>query len=957
MADLGAEILQVLKSRGPVKAREILGLLPAETARTSTRTEVNALLYGVLRHRVFKDSEDRWHISPIDQGEIVEVEHNETAGSNDGKSPERVVVETVQTERAAGAGDASPTAEAEEFAAAETSSTVSDDLWDILRQPEMKQILEAAGLRTMEEVQGSLQDGSLEALLGRSEPPPGDARRHSNVEPFRLSVPEPSKDSEGGWERTLGLAYQMLLGRRLRQAARALLLESGGPDVEPPPVWRDALALLDGFSERKIEIVRERVIPTRAARGSQAEIARRHQVTPSRISQMEDRIRRDLDEQIRRRLAGLEVVLPEARERKTPLADFLIQVEAPISLLRDRDSGDLRWLAFVLVLRHHGLEVVGDYVVQSNAVGRATGLRDAGPVDPRDAIARLVEILSGLEDRELQLLEIRTLSEAPKTLEEVGGLFGVTRERVRQLEKKCLAKIDDECVQALGDFDPLGGATTLSRPSFENKFAPDVGTLAEQRLVDLALKWIRKKHALESRGQFVAREATWSALDAQVAKLKQTRRTPLASVLRRIGDVIPEIDREFLIDMLLDSGLRVTASGTVEVPVRGTGPKVSAAFDDAGRPMGAQEICELTGLTRAQVRGVLQRKESFSWVGNGVYAPVDWGLPVYNGTENALVDAVRARGGTARIAEVIDEVVTKFGCTPQSCQTYIAGSPRLSRDRDHVSLADETPRPAAEGNPKRQARVYSDCEGGIVWAVDVTSDLLRGTGHYMPGAVASRFGLHTFSEDRFEAPGGAIRLYWNTQLPQISSLRPLAEALDARLGDRLLLRMPKAGAHFWDLCRHAAASQAPELLVGRHDPATSSLASIAAACWDVDVDLLEEFLWDRKERVLLEALQLPKADPRGRAIDVKAVDLLISESRLSRRSLARQAGLPETRLYGIPGADGLVSVTSVESTLVVRELASVLSLPQKEVTELIFPRLGDYAAEAAADLDDLDLLF
>jgi RNA polymerase primary sigma factor len=57
--------------------------------------------------------------------------------------------------------------------------------------------------------------------------------------------------------------------------------------------------------------------------------------------------------------------------------------------------------------------------------------------------ADLQEILGRLNDRERQVIEMRygLGADEPKTLDEVGRLFSVTRERIRQIESKALAKM------------------------------------------------------------------------------------------------------------------------------------------------------------------------------------------------------------------------------------------------------------------------------------------------------------------------------------------------------------------------------------------------------------------------------------------------------------------------------------------------------------------------------------
>jgi len=56
---------------------------------------------------------------------------------------------------------------------------------------------------------------------------------------------------------------------------------------------------------------------------------------------------------------------------------------------------------------------------------------------------QLHEVLNTLNDRERKVIQLRYgLQDGhPRTLEEVGREFGVTRERIRQIESKTLGKI------------------------------------------------------------------------------------------------------------------------------------------------------------------------------------------------------------------------------------------------------------------------------------------------------------------------------------------------------------------------------------------------------------------------------------------------------------------------------------------------------------------------------------
>ncbi len=57
---------------------------------------------------------------------------------------------------------------------------------------------------------------------------------------------------------------------------------------------------------------------------------------------------------------------------------------------------------------------------------------------------KIREALENLKDRERYIIERRILADSPETLETLSGKFGISRERVRQIEKNALAKMERE---------------------------------------------------------------------------------------------------------------------------------------------------------------------------------------------------------------------------------------------------------------------------------------------------------------------------------------------------------------------------------------------------------------------------------------------------------------------------------------------------------------------------------
>lgn len=63
-------------------------------------------------------------------------------------------------------------------------------------------------------------------------------------------------------------------------------------------------------------------------------------------------------------------------------------------------------------------------------------------------------LLPALSDKERDILESRLLSDEPATLREIGEKYGVTRERVRQLEARLLEKLRAHLSKHIPDFSP-----------------------------------------------------------------------------------------------------------------------------------------------------------------------------------------------------------------------------------------------------------------------------------------------------------------------------------------------------------------------------------------------------------------------------------------------------------------------------------------------------------------------
>ena len=81
-------------------------------------------------------------------------------------------------------------------------------------------------------------------------------------------------------------------------------------------------------------------------------------------------------------------------------------------------------------------------------------MQDEIVADAEERIQRhalLIEAMQGLSDREKHILTERRLVDEPRTLEELSQEFGVSRERVRQIEVRAFEKLQKEMMRIASD--------------------------------------------------------------------------------------------------------------------------------------------------------------------------------------------------------------------------------------------------------------------------------------------------------------------------------------------------------------------------------------------------------------------------------------------------------------------------------------------------------------------------
>jgi RNA polymerase sigma-32 factor len=130
----------------------------------------------------------------------------------------------------------------------------------------------------------------------------------------------------------------------------------------------------------------------------------------------------------------LGVTEDEVREMEKRLSGRDLSIDAPQG---DEDDGR-RWV---------------ESQTDSNAIGAddSLALREEKEIFYRE----IDKIVGQLNDKEKYILQNRVLGDPPKTLQEVGDHFGITRERSRQLEERVIEKIKEHFKTVFPDYKIL----------------------------------------------------------------------------------------------------------------------------------------------------------------------------------------------------------------------------------------------------------------------------------------------------------------------------------------------------------------------------------------------------------------------------------------------------------------------------------------------------------------------
>jgi hypothetical protein len=464
---------------------------------------------------------------------------------------------------------------------------------------------------------------------------------------------------------------------------------------------------------------------------------------------------------------------------------------APLRLLADDLETLARWQVLrgatsTPVLSGQGISEAPEHV--RAAWKRLTAVVPGDLVDISTARpAALLEIfLAALAAREVMVVRQRTFADDPTSLDAIGQQIGLTRERVRQIEKQARESLAAEVVGS-----PVGDLAAAIRSRIGTVCSLDhlmavfpalletVPTVTQPvwRVVD------RLDASFEIQDGWAAvpsttraREITREEVGRRVDDLGTAYLETVAAVLGIVGS-----DRRDELVMWLEYCGCVVFGERVSPRPLSIPDWAALILHAVGSPLSVDEISERMPVDRAasSIRNALAVDERFVRADRDTFALAAWGGPAYAGIRDAIGRAIDAGGGAVDLEALVRDLTTQFTVAESSVRAYAQAHPFVTQ-RGMVRRREGTAVPTA--NPSATRRLYR-LDAGWALRLQVTEDHARGSGSVVPTAFARIIGMSPGDSLSIPSSDGTQSVYWTGLQPSLGSIRRLVDSSGLKTGD------------------------------------------------------------------------------------------------------------------------------------------------------------------------------
>jgi Sigma-70, region 4 len=472
-------------------------------------------------------------------------------------------------------------------------------------------------------------------------------------------------------------------------------------------------------------------------------------------------------------------------------------------------------------------------------------------------------------DRAIEIFRRRTFADEPETLDLIGKSWGMTRERVRQLEHRARTELRGALVanaalaataatarEVIGAVLPLSDLLRLL-PAL----AEEVGAVGQPVWRVLAAL----DGGYEIDDGWCATPTVKDAKTATGAWLQSYADSHGAARLSgfTLLSASQHVDRpeQATRDWLAYCGFAVHADW-VFTKTATSGERAAALLSAVGAPLSAQEILdhEPEGRSLTALRNSLALDDRFSRVDRDAWALSEWGLDAYSTIKDQIHQELAGSGGQVPIDALIERITGKYSVASSSVRAY-ASAPPFESGGGVVRFA--TAERASTKALTSTRRLYQG-EDSWLYRVQVTGEHVRGSGSVAPVALAAKTGLQRGSHYRLSSRLGPQLFSWASLQPAFGTIQRFLAERNIAAGQQVFLVVgsdlsfdirpvvldqedPLAAALSLAGCADLAAadpwpalaramdlpedSPIPDVIAGYHDRGDTDIANLLRAVW------------------------------------------------------------------------------------------------------------------------------
>ncbi|WP_162240771.1 sigma factor-like helix-turn-helix DNA-binding protein [Leifsonia sp. Leaf264] len=405
-----------------------------------------------------------------------------------------------------------------------------------------------------------------------------------------------------------------------------------------------------------------------------------------------------------------------------------------------------------------------------------------------------------MDPRMTAVLKRRSFADAPETYEGIAVDLGVSRERVRQLERKArrelVSLVMDGAMSSIAVTvrAQATGVLALDQllraiPSLRevvNTYEQPIWRILD-RLDDryeIADGWCAAPSIAAARGMTI--QALRAAARGGVSVSAQ-HVIPVDTAL----SIVPghKLDADLLPQWINYCGFSIVES-LVLAGGAGTRGRAIAVLVSEGEPLSAESILDRLGEERSLVglKNVLGSDSAFSRVNRDLWGLSEWEMSPYKPIRELIEDVLGTNDGSVSLSDLVDTLTSNFNVMATSVIAYAAAHPFVTEAGTVRRRPGDAGAPAK--SPWLTRRLYRQPTAWVYRTV-VTDEHLRGSGSVLPIAVAALTHLDRGGKVELRSSDGVQGISWKGIQPTLGSIKRLTAQLSLEAGRAVFFT-------FWD---------------------------------------------------------------------------------------------------------------------------------------------------------------